>query len=193
MPSKHLILCHPLLLLPSIFPNFRVFSNESALHIGWPKYWNFSFSSLLYLDSWTWHCRFLCRIIFYSIRLYFHHHSHPQMNVISALASHFILSGAISNFPPLFPTSILDTYQPGGLIFWCHIFLPFHTVHGVLTTRILVWFAIPSSRGLCFSELSTMTHPSWVVLHGMAHSFTELYKPLHHEKAVIHEGKFILH
>ena len=44
MPSKHLILCHPLLLLPSIFPNFRVFSNESALHIGWPKYWNFSFS-----------------------------------------------------------------------------------------------------------------------------------------------------
>ena len=44
MPSKHLILCHPLLLLPSIFPSFRVFSNESALHIRWPKYWSFSFS-----------------------------------------------------------------------------------------------------------------------------------------------------
>ena len=44
MPSKHLILCHPLLLLPSIFPNIRVFSNESALHIKWPKYWSFSFS-----------------------------------------------------------------------------------------------------------------------------------------------------
>ena len=44
MPSDHLILCHPLLLLPSIFPNIRVFSNESALHITWPKYWSFSFN-----------------------------------------------------------------------------------------------------------------------------------------------------
>ena len=44
MPSNHLILCHPLLLLPSIFPSIRVFSNESALHFGWPKYWSFSFS-----------------------------------------------------------------------------------------------------------------------------------------------------
>ena len=44
MPSNHLILCHPLLLLPSIFPSIRVFSSESALHIRWPKYWNFSFS-----------------------------------------------------------------------------------------------------------------------------------------------------
>ena len=44
MPSNHLIPCHPLLLLPSIFPNIRVFSNESALHIRWPKYWSFSFN-----------------------------------------------------------------------------------------------------------------------------------------------------
>ena len=44
MSSNHLILCHPLLLLPSIFPSIRVFSNESALHIRWPKYWSFSFS-----------------------------------------------------------------------------------------------------------------------------------------------------
>ena len=42
MPSNHLILCHPLLLLPSIFPSIRVFSNESALRIRWPKYWSFS-------------------------------------------------------------------------------------------------------------------------------------------------------
>ena len=45
MPSNHLILCHPLLPLPSIFPSIRVFSNESVLHIRWPKYWSFSFSS----------------------------------------------------------------------------------------------------------------------------------------------------
>ena len=44
MPSNHLILCHPLLLLPSIFPSIRVSSNELALHIRWPKYWSFSFS-----------------------------------------------------------------------------------------------------------------------------------------------------
>ena len=44
MPSNHLILCHPLLLLFSIFPSIRVFSNESALHIRWPKYWSFSFN-----------------------------------------------------------------------------------------------------------------------------------------------------
>ena len=44
MPSNHLILCHPLLLLPSVFPSVRVFSNESALRIRWPKYWSFSFN-----------------------------------------------------------------------------------------------------------------------------------------------------
>ena len=43
-PSNHLILCHPLLILPSIFPSIRVFSDESALHIRWPKYWSFSFN-----------------------------------------------------------------------------------------------------------------------------------------------------
>ena len=44
IPSNHLILCHPLLLLPSIFPSIRVFSDESVLHIRWPKYWSFSFN-----------------------------------------------------------------------------------------------------------------------------------------------------
>ena len=44
MPSNHLILCHPLLLLPSIFPSIRVFFNESAVRIRWPEYWSFNFS-----------------------------------------------------------------------------------------------------------------------------------------------------
>ena len=44
MPSNHLILCHPLLFLPSVFPSIRVFSNNSALGISWPKYWSFSFN-----------------------------------------------------------------------------------------------------------------------------------------------------
>ena len=45
MPSNHLILCHPLLLLTSIFPSIRLFSNESVLHMRWPKYWSFGFST----------------------------------------------------------------------------------------------------------------------------------------------------
>ena len=55
MPFNHLILCHPLLLLPSVFPSIRVFSNESALCIRWPKYWSFIFSmyTLLYLKQIT--------------------------------------------------------------------------------------------------------------------------------------------
>ena len=44
MPSNHMIFCHPLLVLPSIFPSIRIFSNQSVLHIRWPKYWSFSFS-----------------------------------------------------------------------------------------------------------------------------------------------------
>ena len=56
MPSNHLILCHPLLLLPSIFPSIRVFSNESALCIRWPKYWSFNFNISLSNE----HPRLIC-------------------------------------------------------------------------------------------------------------------------------------
>ena len=52
MPSNHLILCCPLSLLPSIFSSIRVFSNESVLHIRWPKYWNFSFNIPMNIQDW---------------------------------------------------------------------------------------------------------------------------------------------
>ena len=100
---------------------------------------------------------------------------------------HFILSGAISNCPLLFPRSILEPSDLGEFIFHCHIFSPFHTVHGVLTTRKLEWFNIPSSSRLILSEVSSMTCPFWVALHGMAHSFIELHKLFCHNKDVIHE------
>ena len=89
----------------------------------------------------------------------------------------FIISGAIS---PLFSSSILGTYQCGEFIFHCYLFLPFHTVHRVLKARTLKWFAIPFSSAPCFFRALHHIHPSWVALHGMAHSFIEL------EKAVIH-------
>ena len=116
-------------------------------------------------------------ILLYSIGPYFHCQTHPQLGIVSALASLFIPSGVNS---PLFSSSILDTCQPGGFIFQCHIFLPFHTLHGVLKARILKQFAIPSPVNHVLSELSTMTHPSCVALQGMAHHSTEL------DKFVIH-------
>ena len=95
----------------------------------------------------------------------------------------FILSGVIS---PLISSSILGTCQPGEFIFQCPIFLLFHTVHGVLKARILKWYAIAFSNKPLLSEVSTMTRPSWVALHGMAHSFIEL------DKTVVHVFSFIL-
>ena len=93
------------------------------------------------------------------------------------LLSHlFIISGIIS---PQISSSILGNYRPGEFIFQCPIFLPFHTVHGVLEARILKWFAIPFSSG---PRLVRTLHldPSRVALHGMAHSFIKS------DKAVVH-------
>ena len=79
MPSNHLILCRPLLLLPSIFPSIRVFSNESALLIRWPKYWSFSFNispsneySGLISFSIDW---FDCLTVQRTLKSLFQHHS----------------------------------------------------------------------------------------------------------------------
>ena len=95
------------------------------------------------LDSWTWHSRFLCNIALYIIGPCFYHQSHPQLGVVFALAPS-LPSGVIS---PLISSSLLGTYQSGEFLFQYPIFLPFHTVHGVLKARILKWFAIPFSSG----------------------------------------------
>ena len=103
--------------------------------------------------------------------------------------SYFILIGAMSNYPPLLPSSVLDTFRLRGLIFWHSIFLPFHTAHGVCQARILEWIAISFSSGPHFVRIlhpGWMTHP--VALKGMTYNFIELCKPLHHHKAVVHEG-----
>ena len=83
--------------------------------------------------------------------------------------------GAIS---PLFSRSILGTYRPGEFIFQCSIFLPFHTFMGFSRQEYGSRLPLPSPVDHIFSEVSIMTHPSWVALHGMTHS--EL------DKAVIH-------
>ena len=72
------------------------------------------------------------------------------MNSYPLWPSRFIHSGAIGNSPLLFPSSIWDIFRPGGLIFWCHIFLAFYTVHEILTASVMGWFALPSSSGSRF-------------------------------------------
>ena len=94
----------------------------------------------------------------------------------------FIVSAVIS---PLISSSILGTCQPGEFIVQCPIFLPLHTVHGVLKARILKWFAIPFSSGPCF--VRPLHHDPFVLggPHGMACSFIELDKPLVHVISLI--------
>ena len=99
----------------------------------------------------------------------------------------FVLPGAITNCSPTFPSSTLDEFWPGGLVLWCYIFLPYHTVHRVLAARILGWLAIPSPADV-LSGLSTTARSSWVAPHGTAQTLTELGKALCHDKAVIVKG-----
>ena len=107
MPSNHLILCHPLLLLPSIFSSIRVFSNESALWIRWPKYWSFSFnispfsehSGLISFRRNGWislQSKGLSRVF-----------STPQLKSVNSLALSFLYSPIL--------TSIHDHWKDHGL------------------------------------------------------------------------------
>ena len=89
----------------------------------------------------------------------------PQASLSLTISRSSPKPGAISNSPPLFPSSMLYTFRPGELIFWSHIFLPLYTVHGVLVARILEWFAIASSSGPRF--VRTLHYdPSGPALHG---------------------------
>ena len=78
----------------------------------------------------------------------------------------FILPGAIGNSPPCFLSSILDTFRPGGLIFWCHICFSFYTAHDVAMASMMGWVAIPFSSGsrlvksLCYDP-SVLGGPTW--------------------------------
>ena len=97
----------------------------------------------------------------------------PHWVLFSLWLNLFILTGVIS---PLISSSILGTYCPGEFIFQCHTFLPFHTVHGFSRQEYWSGLPFPSPVDKVLSELSAMTHLSWVALHGMAHSFIELDK-----------------
>ena len=111
----------------------------------------------------------------------------------STTEHHFYFGSAASFFLELLVialcSSALAYWTPSnmGLTFQSHISLPFHTVHGVLEGRYWNGLQFPTPVAHVLSQFFTMTCLSWVALHGMAHIFIELCKPLHHDKVVIHE------
>ena len=110
----------------------------------------------------------------------FQHRTLLPSPVTSTTGCCFYFDSASSFLPALLPHSFpvaywAPTYQRGEFIFQCHIFLPFHTVYGVLKARILKWFAVSFSSGPHSVSLSTMTRPSWVAPRAWL-SFIELDK-----------------
>ena len=90
MPSNYLILCHPLFLLPSILPSIRVFSNESALHIRWPKYWSFSFNISFPMNIQDWFPLEWTGWIFFAVQEISLYTTSKQQAVWLHVANHYI-------------------------------------------------------------------------------------------------------
>ena len=132
------------------------------------------------LDSWTWHSRFLCNIALYSIKLYLHRQSHPQ------LGGGFALTLSFHSFQSYISTD-LQYWTPTDLrsSSFSVLSFSFHTVHGLSRQEYWSGLPFPSPLGHILSDLSTMTCLPWVALHGMGHSFIEL------DKAVVHVISFI--
>ena len=155
MPSNHLILCHPLILLPSIFPSIRVFSNESVLCIRWPKYWSFSFSispsnEYLGLTSFRMDWFDLLAVQGTLKSLLQHHNSKASI----------LWDSAFFMGPTL--TTINESETKWKLLSRVQLFATpcTYTVHGILQARMLEWVAFPFSRGS--SQLRDRTHVSCI-------------------------------
>ena len=122
MPANHLILCRPLLLLPSIFPSIRVFSNESAVHFRWPKYWSFSFSISLSnkysgLFLWDWLVWSPC-----SPRDSQESSPTPQFKSINSLALSLLYDPTLTSVHDYWKSDSLWLYRPLSAK-WCLCFL----------------------------------------------------------------------
>ena len=130
MPSNYLILCRPLLFLPSIFPSIRVFSNESVLHIRWPKYWNFSFSFSISPSN------------EYSGLISF------RMDWLDLLA----VQGT--------PKSLLQHHSSKASILWCSAFFIVQLSHPYMTTgkyiNLTRWAFVGKVMSLLFNMLSRL-------------------------------------
>ena len=138
MPSNHLILCHPLLPLPSIFPSIRVFLNESALHIRWPKYWSFSFRicssneySALISFRMNWFDLFAVQGTQESSQT-------PQFKIISSSVLSFFYSPIL--------ISIHDYWKTIALTRWTFVSKVMSLVFNMLSRSVIAF--LPRSKGL---------------------------------------------
>ena len=152
MASNHLILCHPLLLLPSIFPNIRVFSNESILHFRWPKYWSFSFS--------------ICPSNVYSGLIFFRIDWFDLLAVqgtLKSLLQHHSSKASILQHSAFFIVQLLHPYMTTGktiaLTRWTFVGKVMSLLFNMLS-RLVITF-LPRSKCLLISQLQA---PSAVIL-----------------------------
>ena len=149
MPSNHLVLCHPLLLPPSIFPSIRGFSNESILHIRWPKYWSFSFSISLSKEY--------SRLIFFRIDWL---GLLAVQETLKSLLQHHSLKASILQCSAFFIVQLSHLYMTIGktiaLTRWTFV----GKVMSLLLSRLVMAF-IPRSKCLLISWLQS---PSTVIL-----------------------------
>ena len=138
MPSNHLILCQPFLLLPSIFPSIRVSSNESVLHIRWPKYWSFSFSISL-SNAYSGLISF--KIDWFDLL--------AVQGTLKSLLQHPTLKASILGCIRGVEIEKIKVSVAQSCLTLCNPMdssLPGSSVHGILQTRILEWGAIPFFR-----------------------------------------------
>ena len=146
MPSNHLILCHPLLLLPSIFPSIRVFSVESALCIRWPKYWSFSFnisSSNEHSGLISFRMDWLDLLAVQgTLKSLLKHHSSKSINSSVLIINHAnLLISLVIHRKREVAQSCPTLCDPMD----CS--LPGSSVHGIFRARVLEWVAIFFCRG----------------------------------------------
>ena len=152
MPSSHFILCHPLLLPPSIFPSIRVFSNESALCIRWPKYWSFSFSispSSEYSGLIPFRIDWFLLLAFQGTLKSLLQHLHSKSSILWCSAFFYC--------PAL--TSIHDYWENIALTTWTFVDKVMSLLSNILSRFVIAF--LPSSRPLLISWLQS---PSAVIL-----------------------------
>ena len=152
MPSNHLILCHPLLLLPSVFPRIRVFSNESAVHITWPKYWSFSFN----ISPWNEYSGLI------SFRIYWFDTLAVQ-RTLKSLLQHHSSKASIFQYSTIFLVQLSYPYMTTGktiALTMCTFVGKVMSLLFKMLSRFVIAF-LPRSKPLLISWLQSSSAVIW--------------------------------
>ena len=154
MSPNHFILCHLLLSLPSIFPSIRVFSNEMALRIRWPKYWSFSFS----ISSSNDYSGLISFRIDWFDRL-------PVWGTLKSLLQHNSSKASVLQRPPLFMAQLLHPYMTTGksiaLTRWTSVGKIMSLLFNLLSTFVIAF--LPRNKHLLISQLQSSSTVIWSI------------------------------